>query len=917
MPARKKLIEVALPLEAINRASAREKYIRHGHPSTLHLWWSRKPLAACRAVIFASLVDDPNDPDAPAEFVEACRKLPRGKNAAENDTPRQRLFDFIETLVQWKSTTDERVLETARELIQIATGGKAPPLLDPFAGGGSIPLEAQRLGLEAHASDLNPVAVMINKALIEIPPKFADMPPVNPRDRKGTVASTGWKGAAGLAADVRYYGKWMRDRAWDQIGHLYPEYKGQTVIAWIWARTVKSPNPAVEFHVPLVNRFEVSTREKNRAWVKPHVDIANKSISFEMRYGQGKAPKGTVDRQGGRCLATGVPIPFDYIRNEGQSGRIDAQLMAIITQGPNRRSYYCPTVKHEEIANIEATEDIGFANLPKRALGFRVQRYGMNRYRDLFTPRQFTALTTFSDLVRQARIQIYSDAKRAGHDNAQAYANSVSIYLAFAVDKGANYWSKLCAWYRSKEIIMSTFGRQALTMTWDYAEANPFSASSGNFLLGVDQAAKSLENAPLNVLNGVAKQQDVANLVSSTGKLVSTDPPYYDNIGYAALSDFFYIWLRRSIGDIYPELFATMLTPKLSELIAEPGRHESREIASQFYEKGLFNAFEGLRGLVLKEYPTSIFYAFKQSEVVSDGSASSTGWEVFLNGLLLSGFQVIGTWPVRTEQAGGLRIVGRNSLASSIILVCRPRPVDAPRTSRREFVSALRQEMPIALQEMQSGNIAPVDLAQASIGPGMAVYSRYSKVLEPNGEQMTVRTALQIINHELDTHLAEQEGNMDADSRFGVAWFEQFGFDEGGFGQADVLARAKNTSVDGLVNAEVLVSGAGKVRLLHWTKLDSGWDPSSDKRLTVWEATHHLIERLNNHGEAGVAQLLAKMSPDVAADSRHLAYRLYSLCERKGWAENARDYNALVISWSASQEQAQGIRKQYQQGTLI
>jgi putative DNA methylase len=314
---------------------------------------------------------------------------------------------------------------------------------------------------------------------------------------------------------------------------------------------------------------------------------------------------------------------------------------------------------------------------------------------------------------------------------------------------------------------------------------------------------------------------------------------------------------------------------------------------------------------------TPCYYAFKQQEVVVTEGTASTGWETMLNGLIDTGFSIMGTWPMRTERSARMVASGTNALASSIVLVCRPRPENAPVTARRDFINNLRQELPAALREMQSGNIAPVDLAQASIGPGMAVYSRYSKVLEPNGDRLSVRTALQLINQVLDEFLAETEGDLDPDSRFAVAWFEQYGFKSGDFGVADVLARAKNSSVDGLRSAGVLTAGAGSVRLLPWDELDPGWDPAADPRLTVWEATHHLIERLHSHGEEGAAMLLAKMPPDLAAAARQLAYRLYSICERKGWADLARDYNALVISWSSSQERAVVLKTEYQQQRLF
>ncbi len=622
MTPRKKLIEVALPLEAINVASAREKSIRHGHPSTLHLWWARRPLAACRAVIFTSLVDDPDDPSAPPDFVAACRKLPARKNALVEDTPRQRLFDFIELLVQWESTTDEEVLETARELIRLCTDGNPPPLLDPFAGGGSIPLEAQRLGLEAHASDLNPVAVMINKALIEIPPRFAGKPPVNPRDRKKIGAQTGWKGAQGLAADVRYYGEWMRDRASERIGHLYPKGpNGETVIAWLWARTVKCPNPACGAQMPLARSFVLSKKKGRHAWVKAHVDPETRSISFEVRdkplfiIGQSRlgeavlAPEGTVNRRGATCIACGSPVPFEHVRAEGKAGRMGAQLMAIVTEGRDGRSYYAPTPEHERIAaQVAIPADAPDTDLPEQALGFRVQLYGMTKHRDLFTPRQLVALTTFSDLVGEARELIYADALAAGlpddgvplrdgGSGARAYAEAVSVYLAFAVDRLAEKCNTLSSWQNTADKVRGVFACQAIAMVWDYADVNPFSSSTGNFGDAIEWVAEVVEssflNCDSNILINSAIQQDAAQIPPiSTLRIVSTDPPYYDNIGYADLSDFFYVWMRRSLRDIVPGVFGTLLVPKEPELVATPYRFSGdKNAADRHFEEGLGQAF--------------------------------------------------------------------------------------------------------------------------------------------------------------------------------------------------------------------------------------------------------------------------------------------------------------------------------------
>ncbi len=917
---RKKLIEVALPLEAINVASAREKSIRHGHPSTLHLWFARRPLAACRAVIFASLVDDPDSSDAPKEFVEACRALPAIKNAVLHDTPRQRLFDFIEKLVLWESTTDEKVLEDARRLIRLSTNGNPPPLLDPFAGGGSIPLEAQRLGLEAHASDLNPIPVIINKAMIEIPPRFANRPAVNPKDRAQGVDSAS-QGATGLAADVRYYGAWMRDTAFERIGHLYPKCNGETVIAWIWARTVMSPNPAVGVHVPLVNSFELSKKPGRKAWIEPHVDQKTKAITYEVRTASNAAaPKGTVDRKGGRCLISGIPIPFDYIRAEGKAGRMGAVLTAIITEGGGRRNYYSPTEDAESIANVAIPSNVPDTYLPEQALGFRIQAYGMTKHRDLFTPRQLVALTTFSDLVAEARDVIQADAivagmpedktpLREGGTGARAYAEAVSVYLSFAVDRLAIRCNSLVIWQNVGDKVAHIFGRPAISFIWDYPEVNPFSSSTGSFTDAPDWVAEVLESTKIdfssNINNNSAVQHDAGQHFGLHNQLISTDPPYYDNIGYADLSDFFYIWLRRSLREIYPSIFATMATPKESELIATPFRFGgSREAANKHFESGLLRAFANICETADPSYPVSIYYAFKQSESEDNEDddqetfVASTGWETMLEGLIQAGFTINGTLPIRTERSGGLRNLNRNSLASSIVLVCRPRAANAGVISRREFVDLLRREMPYALKELQSGNIAPVDLAQASIGPGMAIYSRYSKVLEADGSPLSVRTALGLINTELDSYLAEQEGDTDIDTRFAVAWFEQYGFESGEFGVADVLARAKNTSVEGVARAGIIDSARGKVRLLTYGELEPSWVPIEDDRLTVWEGVHHLIARLNTTGESGASELLALLPGDLGEAARTLTYRLYNICERKGWADLGYHYNALILSWT-------------------
>ena len=935
MVVRKKLIEVALPLEAINTASAREKSIRHGHPSTLHLWWARRPLAAARAVLFSQMVDDPSA--RPELF----------PTAEAQSQERQRLFRIIEDLVKWESTTNETILEAAREEIRrswrrtcednrahpmaadLFDPDKLPAFHDPFAGGGAIPLEAQRLGLDAHASDLNPVAVLINKAMIEIPPKFAEKPPVNPEARKGKGSTDAiWKGAAGMAEDVRYYGKWMRDEAEKRIGHLYPKievtaemsqerpdlkcYVGRklTVIAWLWARTVKSPNPAFAgVDVPLTSTFVLSMKKGKEAYVAPVIE----DDGFRFTVKAGKPPEsaknGTKSGSSGSpflCLMSGVPMPFEYLRSEAKAGRMGARLMAIVAEGDRSRVYLEPTEDQEEVARSATPKDTPETDLPERALGFRVQEYGMTKWRDLFTDRQLVALTSFSDLMAEARGRVQCDAVVAGMPDddvplrdggigATAYAEAVGVYLSFAIDRMAMTGNNLVRWNSVGQKAQHCFGRQALPMIWDFAEPNILANATGSADAAVFYSCDPLRwMAPY--AQGHAFQADAVSQAHSPYRLVSTDPPYYDNVGYADLSDFFYVWLRRSLRPVFPELFATLTVPKAEELVATPYRHGSREKAEVFFLGGMTSAIQRLAEQVHTTFPITIYYAFKQSETTGDSGVTNTGWETFLDAVIHAGLGISGTWPIRTEMRTRQIGMGTNALASSIVLVCRPRPADAPIATRRQFVDALGRELPGALRQMQQGNIAPVDLAQAAIGPGMGVYTRYARVLDASGEAVTVREALSLINQTLDEVLAEQEGDFDADTRWALAWFEQSGFTEGDYGVAETLSKAKNTSVSGMVDAGVLHSGAGKVRLLRPHELPEDWVPGSDTRLIVWEVVHHLVRVHDKEGEDAAASLMSKLGPHAEA-ARELAYRLYRICDQKNRSQEALSYNALVQSW--------------------
>lgn len=922
----KKLIEVALPLDAINAESAREKSIRHGHPSTLHLWWSRKPTATARAVLWASLVDDPSSHPELFPTEEA------------QDAERQRLHALLARLVKWENSNDEDLLNEARAEIRKYMGEEPLTFLDPFAGGGAIPLEAQRLGLKAHAHDLNPVAVMINKAMIEIPPRFAGQSPVNPDARTKLGSDRSWRGATGLAEDVRYYGEWMKQEAFRRIGHLYPKVHippeqggGEaTVIAWKWARTVKCPNPACGCEMPLASSFVLSKKKGKEAWVEPQFEDGKVTYVVHL---EGK-PKieGTVNRQGAVCPCCGTAVPFSYIREQGKAGAMSAQMMSVVAEGKNGRIYLSPDAMQIKAAQCEEPSGCPETYLPVQALGFRVQSYGMDMHKKLFTPRQLTALTTFSDLVAEAQAKATQDALASGMQDdgrgldeggcgATAYGQAVGVYLAFLVDKLADYHSSICSWHSSGEKLRNTFARQAIPMTWDYAEANPFSSSSGCFDNMLEWVFKSLLEFPATI-TGTAIQQDAQTDCGLRNLVISSDPPYYDNIGYADLADYFYIWMRQSLKSTYPRLFRTMLVPKAEELVATPYRFEgSREKARDFFEGGMVQACRQFYRYAREDVPVTIYYAYKQSESDEGDNAAqaSTGWETMLSAIIKAGFAITGTWPMRTEMANRAVASNTNALASSIVLVCRKRPEESASCSRRSFIAELKRELRAALKNLQTSNIAPVDMAQAAIGPGMSVYSRYAKVLEADGSAMGVRTALQVINAELDAYFSEQDGALDAESRFCVDLYTQFAFNHMKFGEADVLARAKNTSVEKLASMGLVYAEKGVVHLLERTELPE----LKVSRLTadrcLWMVMQYLIQSMDTGGIEACARLVVEFSAS-AERARDLAYRLFSLAERKGWNAEAYAYNSFVVAWPDIQQKAaelRAARRTAKQGSLI
>lgn len=974
----KKLIEVSIPLKEINEACVREKSIRHGHPSTLHLWWARRPLAAARAVLFCQLVDDPSGyleelladkarkQRAQQEVELELKMTPHLSPKLEDklvEKERERLHNIVKELVIWENTTNEKVLNRARKEIRnswlrhlrrsgLPENTPMPPVLDPFAGGGAIPLEAQRLGMEAHASDLNPVAVLINKAMIEIPPKFAGMPPVNPEWQSKSPqekAAMTWSGAQGLAEDLRYYGQWMRAEAEKRVGHLYPPYTltqelldarsdlvkvgykagdELTVIAWLWARTVPSPNPALRGkHVPLVSSFWLSKKAGKEAYVEPVVQ--NGDYRFVIRVGKpsnlAEIEAGTKTGRGANfaCLLSGVQLSDTHIKEAGRDGKMGADLMAVVCEGSSGRVYLESNREQISIATSARPAWEPTERQPDNPRWFSPPDYGMPTYGSLFTKRQLVALSTFSDLVGAARDRILSDAQSAEHlsgdsrplnqqgRGAEAYAEAASVYLAFVVSRLTDFNSTICGWIPVVQATRNSFARQALPMTWDFAELNPFCEWLSNYNAALEKILSPiLSNFPGNVIEVRMAKVDMADAQTQAAydqKIISTDPPYYDNIGYADLSDYFYVWLRRALRDVFPDLLATITVPKTEELIASPYRHGSKKAAENFFLSGMTSVAHRWAENSNAHFPTTIYYAFKQSEIKSEGTAS-TGWAVFLEALMKesegrSGFSIVGTWPMRTELANKIG-QSANMLASSIVLVCRKRPKNAQTITKREFIEALETELPDALRELQHVNLSPVDLPQSAIGPGMAIYSRYKEIIKGDGEPMTVTEALQLINHELSHLLDGQVSDMDPHTRFACKWFEQHAFKAGAYGDAELIANATNVSVEGVAASGILESAKGKARILRPAELSADWTPETDPHRTIWEVVHHLIRLAETASDADCARVFAALPHSEAAEARQLCYRLFTICDQNGWSQEAQAYNQLITNWQYYTDEA-------------
>lgn len=902
MSHKKKLIEVAMPLDAINAASVREKSIRHGHPSTLHLWWARRPLASARAVIWASLVDDPSSHPELFPTEEAQSK------------ERKRLFEILERLVKWENSNNPSVLEEAKQEILKSTDGNPPEFLDPFAGGGALPLEALRLGLKSHAHDLNPVAVMINKAMIEIPEDYSNRPPINPNSKREFDGT--WTGFLGLSSDIKYYGEKLKTILIEKVGHFYPKVKlpdeegggDANVIAWLWAKTIQCPSPACGCEMPLISSNYLSKSKGNEYWVE--TEIKDKKCCFKVN--KGIAPKDKETNKIGKggtfkCPNCGTITQKSYIHDQFENRKDNYKLMAIVAEGKKRRIYLSPNYEMEQIAlDCKPTwiPDIPMnTNCTDLVSG---RGYGISQWDQLYTKRQLTFLSNFCDSLSEIYDEVLKDAichvsknekeiLEKDEINAAEYARAVCVYLTFVLDKMTDYNSASCSWHSSKQLIRNTFGRQAIPMVWDFAEANPFSDSTGSFSNMLDWVVNAVQNLPMG-FKGEASQFPAQEDCGLRNIMVSTDPPYYDNIGYADLSDYFYVWMKRSLKRYYPDLFRTLLVPKADELIASHYRHKSREASKKFFEEGMEETCKQIRKYARNDIPVTIYYAYKQRDSDITGTASS-GWETMLSAILNAGFIITGTWPMRTEMSNRQIASGTNALASSIVLVCRKKEENAPISTRRSFINELRKELQPALRKLQESNLAPVDMAQSAIGPGIAVFSKYNEVLEADGSHMSIRTALQLINKEIDNFFNEQDSDLDEITRFCIDLYKSYGFNEMQFGDADVLGKAKNISVERVKEAGCIKADKGYVSLTPRNEIKL-----SPHHENIWNLCQVLVNAMDTGGELAVADIVADQSQSKISTARDLVYRLYSTADKKGWNSEAYKYNSLINAWSSIDE---------------
>ena len=969
-PSPRKLIEVVLPLEVVNAAGRAEKAVpKKGHPATMHLWWSRKPLGVARAVLFASLVDDPAArPDL----------FPTGR---AQDAERQRLLALIEGLCRWDRSGDADLLAEAQRCIEASAGGELPGIIDPFSGGGAIGTEAIRLGLDTLAVDLNPVAALVSAATVSIAQRFAGRAAVHPE-----AGATGGLPLAGISADIGFYGAAVEAECRQCLAGVFEapasplSSGGRTeAISYLWARTITCSNPGCCRTTPLLSTWWLSRKPTNRWHARPVID----GDRFDFAVAPGSPPADLADLKVGRganyrCLHCGTVNDADAVRHCGRESGFGLRMVAVQAfADPARRRggriWLAPDAAVERPgpaassvpAGSETASGAGFASRSDvefpSASGTRypagveaalrrelptgsgnITTFGFVTFGDLLTPRQRLTMATFSEAITGMTPMVHRDACAAGMaddevgierggSGARAYAEAIVTYLALTLSRMANRTTTMTIHNRANGSVEQSFVQPAYAFYGDFPEANPFSGSTGSWAGALGYVAGAVEALPApNGARDGASHAPRPNRISSArapdgshsprvgrgdvrcgsmltaldgaSGVVSTDPPYYDMFDYASLSNLFLVWLRATLGDIWPDALGPLLAPTDQQIVSNPTRfHGDRAAAHRHFETLLRQAFEHIKQVHDHRYPLTIYYGYQQVERSKRGDAGAPGtaWEALLESLIGAGLRITATWPLRTERPEGVK-KGTKALASSVLLVCRPTAGDGSVQSVAtvgELRRALRSELPGAVRLLQQGNIAPLDLVQAAIGPGMGVYTRYQRVLAADGSHLGVREALAMINEVLDETLTGTGADLDADTRWALTWFDEHGFTEGPFGQAEQLSKARNTLTAGLVDAGIVATAGDRVRLLSRDELDADWDPGADRRPTVWEAMQHLLRCLLDDGEPAAAALLSRLDADTADAARDVAYRLFRVCTRRNRTAEAAACNGLVTSW--------------------
>ncbi len=918
---KKKLIEVALPLEAINAESVTQKTGRPktGYPTSIHKYWAQRSIATARAAIWASLVDDPSShPD----------KWPTPESQA---TERAKLFNQLEEIISWDKTTDSAVWQRAQATAKSSWGGILPPFLDPFAGSGAIPLEALRFGMETHASDLNPLAVTLERAVIAWAPRFSGKPAVNAASSTGLQHTSP---SAGLADDIRHYAEQINADLRERVGKHYPRVlapNGQKVEpgVYIWARTVECPNQVCRGRTPLVLNWRLSSRG-DKAYVKPRINAKDKTINFEIDYGQDAPEPSFSGRRGGVCIFCATPITLDYVRTHANTDTIEDRLLAIAVGDEYSWKFSPGTLKDEELArNVPAPTWIPRGEIPLSP-NVRAPLWGMKTWASLYTPRQLLVLSELHNSIKVIQTEVEVAAKNSsafpvdprslseGGSGPRAYAEAVRSYLHLVGTNLADYSCKFATWKPDGPQIGVAFVRQALGITWGYAEGSLLGKGGANFMEKAKRVAEVVERLPAGN-QGIALQQDATKIVWSADvkPLIITDPPYFDLIEFGELSDFFYVWMREAMRDLDPDLYATLQTPKDDELTASPHRFEGDKLkGKQEFESGLTEAMTRLREIANPDLPLSIYYAYNDRETTEDDSGqmvtSSSGWETMLQSLVNAGLTVVATYPFRTEAKGRANSNGTNALAAAILVVCRIRSETAKVGTRAEFVQGLTSVMTPALRDLVAADIGPIDLAQAAIGPGMSVYTAYSKVLEANGNQMSMGTALDLIHQSVKEAQGSQDATFDAETRWAIEWFSTYRYTDGEYGDAQVLANSAGITMQGLAEAGVVKAAGGKVALSAGDGLPEDWDPSTDTRVTSWEVLHHLMRALlpeemgpaaksGGGSEAEAVKIAEKLSPALMQNAKLLAYRLFEICREQSWDKEGMAFNNFGRSWGEIQ----------------